>query len=273
MKRKVFYYDDPVTDEFSGVGPRRHVEVGADFRFVRDNIFWRIARFFVYRVVLWPFAALFCFFRFRLKIVGREKLREFRKTGYYLYGNHTQIPGDAFIHNMVCRPKDAYVVVNPDNIAMRGTKNLIMMLGAIPTPTTLGGFKGFNAAIERRIAEGHCVVVYPEAHIWPYYTGIRPFPATSFRYPAASGTPSFCFTVTYRCSAHGRPRIVTYVDGPFYGNGDNIRAKQNDLREQIYGAMSARAAMPENYAFYDYLPRGTEKKDRELQDAALTDKN
>ena len=45
---------------------------------------------------------------------------------------------------MITFPKDAYVIVNPDNIAARGTKNLIMMMGALPTPTTLGGFKGFS---------------------------------------------------------------------------------------------------------------------------------
>ena len=255
MKRRTYVYEDPVNDEFSGVGKRRKVEVGKDFRYIQKNIFWRIARFFVYRVVMTPFAYLFCFFRFRMKVVGKEKLRPYRKEGYFLYGNHTQIPGDGFIHNVVSFPKDAYVVVNPDNIAVRGTKNLMMMLGALPTPTDFGGFKGFTHAIETRIREGHAVVIYPEAHIWPYYTGIRPFPATSFHYPAASGAPVFCFTVTYRRSKHGHVRIVAYVDGPFAGEGDNTRAKQNDLHHKVYDAMCVRAETPDNYAFHDYIQK------------------
>ena len=165
MKRKTFHYDDPVNDEFSGVGERRKVEVGSDFPYIRKNIFWRAAAFFVYRIVMTPFAYLYCFLKFRLKIVGKEKLRDHRDRGYFLYGNHTQIPGDAFIHNMITFPKDAYVIVNPDNIAARGTKNLIMMMGALPTPTTLGGFKGFSAAIEQRISEGHSVVILSLIHI------------------------------------------------------------------------------------------------------------
>jgi len=263
VKRKTFYYKDPINDEFSGVGERRKVEVGADFPYIRKNILWRAAAFFVYRIVMTPFAYLYCFLKFRLKIVGKEKLRDYRDRGYFLYGNHTQIPGDAFIHNMITFPKDAYVIVNPDNIAARGTKNLIMMMGAVPTPTTLGSFKGFSAAIEKRISEGHGVVIYPEAHIWPYYTGIRPFPSTSFRYPAGDGAPVFCFTVTYRRSKRGKPRIVAYIDGPFESHGATIRDRQTELREKVYAAMCARAETPDNYAFYTYEPamKNPEKKE------------
>lgn len=255
VKRRTYFFEDPVNDEFSGVGKRRKITVGKDFRYLPRNVFWRIARFFVYRVIMTPFAYLFCHLQFRMKVIGKEKLRPYRKTGYFLYGNHTQIPGDGFIHNVLTFPTDAYVVVNPDNIAVRGTKNLMMMLGTLPTPTDFSGFKNFTKAIETRIEQGHAVVIYPEAHIWPYYTGIRPFPMTSFHYPISCDAPTFCFTVTYRRSKHGRARIVTYVDGPFTGEGETARAKQRDLHQKVYETMCMRAAIPENYAFHDYIPK------------------
>lgn len=258
VKRKIIYYTDPINDEFSGVGPRRKIRIDEKFPYIRKSPLWRAAAFFVYRIVMIPFAYLYCRIRFRLKIVGKEKWKAFRKNGFYLYGNHTQIPGDAFIHNMIAYPKDAYVIVNPDNIALKGTKNLLMMMGAIPTPTVLSGYKPFSETIQKRISDGHCVVIYPEAHIWPYYTGIRPFPATSFRYPALDGAPVFTFTVTYRRSKAGKPRIIAYVDGPFTARGETIRQKQDDLRNQAYDAMCARANHPDNYAFYTYEYRNSQ---------------
>lgn len=36
--------------------------------------------------------------------------------------------------------------------------------------------RSFLDAIRTRIEEGSFIMVYPEAHIWPYYTGIRDFP-------------------------------------------------------------------------------------------------
>jgi len=97
--------------------------------------------------------------------------------------------------------------------------------------------------MEKRILEGHPVVIYPEAHIWPYYTSIRPFKSTSFRYPARFQEPSFCFTTTYQKNGNKKkPKIVIYVDGPFYPNSDlNLKEQQEDLRNRIYECMLERS--------------------------------
>ncbi len=49
------------------------------------------------------------------------------------------------------------------------------MLGALPVPDSISEYKKFSKAYKKRISDGHPVVIYPEAHVWPYYTGIRPF--------------------------------------------------------------------------------------------------
>ncbi len=259
MEKKTVYYSDELRDDFAGVGARPKIEIGEDFKYINKNIFWRAARFAFYRVFMTPFAFLFCKIKFGMKIVGKEKLKPFKKSGLYLYGNHTQIPADGFIPNVITFPQEAHVIVNPDNVALRGTKNLMLMLGAMPTPTNMRGFGAFQKALEERIAEKRAVVVYPEAHIWPYYTGIRPFPSTSFRYPAKDGAPVFSFTVTYRQSKRGKPRIVTYVDGPFYSESKSVRVREKELRDIVYNTMCSRAYTGENHAFIDYIK--TEKEE------------
>ena len=175
-----------------------------------------------------------------------------------MYGNHTQIPGDGFIPNIITFPKKTHIIVSPDNVALRGTRTLMMMLGAMPTPTNLKGFGAFEKAIAQRIKEKCAIVVYPEAHIWPYYTGIRPFVSTSFRYPAKDEKAAFAFTVTYRSSKKGKPRIVVYIDGPFYSDAENARAREKDLRNKVYDAMCARAYTEDNYTFVEYIKKEEE---------------
>lgn len=71
--------------------------------------------------------------------------------------------------------------------------------------------------MEKRLKQRRVICIYPEAHIWPYYTGIRPFTEASFRYPVRYDTPVYAFTNVYKKRKHlFTPKITTYVDGPFY---------------------------------------------------------
>ena len=92
------------------------------------------------------------------------------------------------------------------------------------------------------------MVIYPEAHIWPYYTKIRNFPDTSFAYPAKSGTPVYCFTNTYhKRRFRAQPRIVTYIDGPFYPDMEKpLKARRKELRDKVYRCMCRRAKLSDH---------------------------
>ena len=69
--------------------------------------------------------------------------------------------------------KNTKIIVHPDNISVKATKGIIEMCGAIPTPSTIGGMKNFINCIEHSIKKKDIIQIYPEAHIWPYYTKIR----------------------------------------------------------------------------------------------------
>lgn len=103
--------------------------------------------------------------------------------------------------------------------------------------------RNFRDAIRTRITQGNFVMIYPEAHIWPFYTGIRDFPATSMKYPVELDAPSFAMTTTYRKRRFGKkPRTVTYLDGPFYPDPTlPPKARAQALRDQIYDAMVKRS--------------------------------
>lgn len=136
------------------------------------------------------------------------------------------------------------MIVHPDNVSIPFLGNITPYLGALPLPGNLKAMRNFKAAIAQRIEEGNCVMIYPEAHIWPYYIGIRNFPATSMKYPVELGVPSFAMTTTYHRRRFGnRPRTVTYLDGPFYPNTSLSKRQQaQDLRDRIHATMVMRSA-------------------------------
>ena len=69
------------------------------------------------------------------------------------------------------------------------------VLGKENNGTTIAAMNLIRAL---RIKQKRTVAVYPEVHIWPWYTGIRPFPAVSFAYPVKDGVPAVAFVTIYR---------------------------------------------------------------------------
>ena len=92
-----------------------------------------------------------------------------------MYGNHTQPFADTFIPSRINYPKRNFFIVNPENVSMKFLGNIVQMLGAIPIPTTTKAMPNFLDSINKKIDKNYSITIYPEAHIWPYYTKIRPF--------------------------------------------------------------------------------------------------
>ena len=249
---KTIYYRDLAGDEFSKakIVPR---VIDEKYVYVRKNPFWYISRFFWYRLIAMPigFFAFRC--RFHHKIVGREKLKAAGKSGIFLYANHTQETADAFFPTYAVFPKSVYVVVNPENVSQKFFGRFTPRLGALPLPATAGAARNFVKAVDKRIGEGKCVTIYPEAHIWPYCTFIRPFKKGSFKYPVKLDAPAYSMTNVYSRTKRGKVKITSYIDGPFYGEGNDRMSKEKDLSDKVYSAMCERAKL-NTYARINYEP-------------------
>lgn len=185
----------------------------------------------------------YCKYVLHIKIENGQALNSYKETGCFLYGNHTQMTGDAFGALYVNPHKKAYALAGQANLGIPVLGKILTYIGAIPVADSLKGMKEMKATIEQRIKEKGCIVIYPEAHVWPYYTDIRPFPETSFRYPVECQVPSFCMTTTYQKRKQGdKPKITLYVDGPFYPNTSlKKKEQQRTLRDEIYNCMKERS--------------------------------
>lgn len=255
MKVKTVYYTDELNDEFSDakITPRR---IDGRYKYCHDSLWRRFTHFFWYKAVAAPIAFFYMKIRHRHRVVGKELMKPYRKCGYFMFGNHTHHLCDAVIPGLLSLPKSSYVIVHPNNVSMAFLGRVTSSMGALPLPDNLAAYKNFSAAIVRRYKEGATVTVYPEAHIWPYYTGIRPFKDDSFSYPVKLNSPVFSFTNTYqKRKGKMHPRIVTYIDGPFFPDSSLPTAKaRKKLRDEVYTAMCERAKLS-NAKIIEYIKK------------------
>ena len=237
-QKQVIEYSNELTDDFSNDSPYRPWR--GLYTYYRRDPFYKLHHFFWCRMLGTPIAWTHAKVRFGWKVINKKAFRLAKKTSYFIYGNHTQNFFDAAMCKVIA-PHDAYVIVNERNIMMPGIGWLARRLGALPILPDVENTKRFVRAIDQIVTDKKPILIYPEAHIWPYYTEIRPFVETSFRYPVKYNVPAFCFTNTYHQRGK-KVKIITYVDGPFYPNPELDRQTQiKDLRDRIYAQMVARS--------------------------------
>lgn len=240
-KKQVIYYHNELEDEFSTANIKAK-KIDESYNY-DDSLSRKLSHLLCYIVLARPIAWVFLKIKYFHKIVNRNILKEAKGKGYFMYGNHTHAIADALIPSMVNFPVDTYVIVHPNNVSMPVLGKVTPSLGAIPLPDNAKATRNFIKKIRESIEEKRCVMIYPEAHIWPYYTKIRPFAETSFRYPVKLDAPVYCFTNTYQKRLLSKkPRIVTYVDGPFFADPDLSEPEQKKkLRDQVYQTMKERS--------------------------------
>lgn len=245
MKQKeIIYYKDELNEEFSTakIVPRK---IDENYKYIHKSVIWNAIAFLLQNGLSVPIKFLYAKIKFKIKYVGKEKLKPYKKQGYFIYGNHTQIFADTFITSNTNYPKKNFFIVNPENVSMKFLGNIVEMLGAIPIPSNKEAMKNFLEVIEKRIKDGNSVTIFPEAHIWPYYTKIRPFKTVSFKYPVQLNVPTFSVTNTYQSYGknNDKVRIVTYVDGPFFPDDEckTMKEKQQNLRDKVYKKMVERS--------------------------------
>lgn len=257
-KKRVIYYQDELNDEFSDDNIVDN-SVSPKYTYYSRNIFYKIKHSFWNKIIAPPIALGFAKCKFHWKVVNKKVLKQAKKSSYFIYGNHTQQFFDASMPKRLGR--EAYVLVNAKNLHVKGIGWLVRRLGALPVPENIEQTKKFVKAVDSIVADKKPIMVYPEAHIWPYYTKIRPFIATSFRYPIKYYVPAFCFTNTYQQRKNGKIQITTYVDGPFYPNKELSTKEQiQDLRDRVYCTMVERS-QNSTYSHIDYIKKQGEKND------------
>lgn len=256
MAKKTVYYKDPINDDFAQLQIHtKPVEKG--FPFVHRSKLWALGAFLVYYFIAIPIVWLICKVYLGLKFENHKAVRAVGHSGYFLYGNHTRSL-DAFLPAVAAFPKRAYVVANPDAVSIPGLRTLVQMIGCLPIPSNLSAMPEFLDAVNQRYQQRACIGIYPEAHIWPFYTGVRPIKCTSFRYPVKWNAPVVAMATTYR-KRRGlfrwmkRPGMTVTFSQPMYPDQRlTPKAAQEELRDRVYEFMREVTSREGNVEYIRY---------------------
>ncbi len=236
--KKIRYYSS-FDDDFEETKNQNYI-LPNNYKWIKKDLFSRIISGLTYGLAI-IFGGIYCKLFLHIKIRGKRNLKGI-KNGFFIYGNHTQPVGDVFIPALCAFPKRIYTLVSTANYGIPFIGKILPSLGALPIVNSLYGIKQLNEAINYRISQNHPIVIYPEAHVWEYYTDIRPFPDTSFRFPIKLNKLAFAMTVTYKKSKiFKKPITEVFIDGPFYAEGNTDKEKVRDLHEKIISKMMERS--------------------------------
>ena len=255
-KERVIYYKDELNDDFAGNNIKTK-PLGKKFKYVHSNIFWKIYEFILYYLIASPLVYLIQKIYTRQKFVNRKAFKKVKKEGYFMYSNHTQYMNDVYIGPLSNWPKKCFIIANPDATSIKGIRAIVQALGVIPLGVSFKEARNMIKCIETRIKENKAIMIYPEAQIWPYYTKIRPFEYMSFKYPCKLNKPIFVLTNCYQKRRFSkRPKVITYVDGPFYPNMElDVNSAAKELRNIAYDTMVKRASEYSTYEYIKYIKK------------------
>jgi len=244
MKRVIEYKtfeDDVITSA------NQDYKLKKNFRWVHINPIWHLLSFIIYLLLL--------IVAFIYKLVRRisYKNRRVLKGTYFIYGNHTSQFGDILNPFLICFPRRPYIICSPANLGIPIIGKILPLAGAIPIPDDIHDMLKFKKYIKYKIMKGCPIVIYPEAHIWPWYTGIREFTNVSFHYPSELNKRVYSMTTTYKKSKiFKKPNIDVYIDGPFIKNEEyNKKDNAEKFRLEVSNKMKVRSKLS-NYSYITY---------------------
>lgn len=237
------YYKD-FSDDFVTT-KNQAKKVPENYRFIKRNPFYRILGFILFQI-LKLVGFFYAKFALHLKIVDKGKI----KPGSYIFANHTLELGDVF-NPTLYSPVHPYYVCDSSNLGIPILGKILPLVGALPIPDSIHGKKQLFSAIQTRIKQGKTMVIYPEAHLWPYYTKIRPLEAAAFHFPVRDNTPVFTATTVFNKPKRGKkPKITIYIDGPFSPDETLDKyARLQKLHDQVEAQLKSRTEISD----YEYI--------------------
>ena len=262
MKHKykdTIYYSDEQNDDFATT-VKNIKKIPSGYKYISKNIFFKLFSILIYNILVRPLAWLYLKIRFHHKFIGKSNIKKLKKTGFFIYSNHVTVIGDAFLPNQITWKNNNYIIIGEQAASLRILRPILKALGGLPLSDDMKNKKELFKTIKYRIEHNDSVTIYPEAHVWPYYTKIRHFSNESFKYPAKFNVPIIVATTCFQKRRFiKRPKIVSVINGPYYPKEDlNTLENSIYLRDLAYNTMVENALKYSTYEAYKY-----EKKENE----------
>lgn len=254
------FYDDETKDDFMQTNLSRP-EVPESYKYIRNNPINVFFSNILYYCIAKPIMSLICIFG-GVRCKNRKNLKPLKKTGTFIYANHTSIFDMFAIQSFVVRGKRTNLIGYSDMTSVPIGVNICNALGYIPLPLAnlkcvRNMLKGLDYYINKKKQD---VLIFPEAHVWPFYTEIRKFPSASFHYPAKLMAPVIPIVTVYRKSHfYRKPRPTIIVGEPIYPKKEfDLKQNRDYLYEECYKQMVAISNSYDQPKYFKYVKTSKE---------------
>lgn len=260
--KRIIYYSDELNDDFGNIELKKD-DVSEKYKYER-NFFEKTFGNFLYWCVAKPILGSYSLIK-GMKIEGKENLKEYYKllkemnTGGFIYANHVSNEDAFYIQCLIINKKRVNVIANSNILSSKILTFFTRQLGYIPLANSLKGqakmMKGIEYYLKNR--KEH-ILIFPEAHIWPFYTKIRPFKSAAFHYPAKYNTPVLPIVTTFkeRKNKNKKPRKVVKICKPIVPNKDlDSKSNKEFLRNETYNSMVAASLSYKQMEYIKYIKK------------------
>lgn len=266
-KTRTIYWKDELNDDFDEVGLARP-PVPKGYPYIRKNPVSGFLYGILYHCVAKPVFAVYCLLK-GIRFEGKANLKELKGRGAFLYCNHTAIT-DVFKFQCLLFffGRMVNILGFSDTTSMPVVKWIARGLGYLPVPLKgdLENLIALGESCDYYVNKKHQhVLIFPEAHIWPYYTKIRNFTSGSFNYPARSNAPAVPIVTTWRKPKIGKkPKQTVIIGRPIFPKEElDVNSNKNYLHDKCLKVMKDMASSKEQFEYIKYIKveDNEEKKD------------
>lgn len=256
--KQYIFYEDELNDDFMKNNHLERPVLNEDYKYIREGKINKFFSNFLYYGIALPILSFVCFIR-GIKVVNRKNLKKEKNRGVFIYGNHTNVFDMLDVQSFVSIHKRVNIIGYSDASTIPFIQPIIRSLGYIPIPNNIHLMKKFTEAIEYYINNKEDVLIYPEAHVWPYYTKIRPFKSTSFHYPAKLMAPVLPICTTYTKGIFNKPRLKIIIGEYIYPKKElTERENKEFLRNECYNQMVKMAGSFKQVEYIKYIQTNKE---------------
>lgn len=262
-KTRTIYWKDERNDDFDEVGLKRP-PVPENYPYIRKNPFGIFFGGILYHLIAKPIFWIYCTCK-GIRFKNKHNLKQLHGGGAFLYSNHTAITdvfkfqAKAFFFG-----RKVNILGFSDTLSMKFVRGIARALGYLPVPLKgdLNNLVALSECCNYLITKKkQFVLIYPEAHIWPYYTKIRNFPDGSFNYPARYNLPVVPVVTTWRKPLVGKKPKQTVIFGePIFPDPNlGLTESKNQLHDECYRRMKEISESVNQYKYINYVYQGEKK--------------
>ena len=253
-KTREIHWSDERNQDFNETGLKRK-GLPADYKFKHTSkVYWFFSHVLYYGLAKW-IMGIFCLCH-GIRTENKQVLKKLKGKGAFIYANHVAI-SDCFKYPIYIN-KRVDCIGYSDALSIPVAGKLAVMLGLIPLPhkEDRDNFHKMMDAINYLVKEKrHYVLIFPEAHIWPYYTEIRNWPNNSLIYPAMMKAPVVpVVTVWVKKKLRKKPRQLIVFGEPIYPKEDeSITYNKDYLHQECIAQMRSIAHSYKQYEYIKYI--------------------